>query len=127
MEITYSSQGSFTKTMTFLDKLNHERYLEELDSLAKEGLEALMAATPKKTGLTADSWTYKIEKHNGMTTIGWYNSNKTSQGDIIAIMLQYGHGTGTGGYVQGRDYINPAIQPIFDKIEQKIWQRVQEE
>lgn len=86
----------------------------------------MSSATPKDSGETASSWNYKIETANGRTSISWYNTNLTKDGDPIAILLQYGHGTGTGGYVQGRDYINPAIQPIFDNIADQVWKVVTE-
>lgn len=87
------------------------------------GVDALNSATPKDTGLTASSWYYEIEKTSTGVTIAFYNSN-IQNGIPIAIILQYGHGTGTGGWVQGRDYINPAIQPIFDEIAEKAWREV---
>jgi len=96
----------------------------DLERLAERGVAALEAATPKDTGLTASSWSYEIENSGGKTTIYWLNSNKTDTGIPIAILLQYGHGTGTGGYVQGRDYINPAIQSVMDEIANDVWKKV---
>ena len=95
----------------------------DLDKYGREGVAALSSATPVDTGLTADSWYYKVEHANGSASINFYNSN-IQNGVPIAIILQYGHGTGNGGWVQGRDYINPAIQPIFDKIAENAWREV---
>ena len=95
----------------------------DLDKYGREGVKALESATPVDTGLTARSWYYEIKKTNGSVSISFYNSN-IQNGIPIAIILQYGHGTGTGGWVEGRDYINPAIQPIFDKIAEKAWKEV---
>lgn len=97
---------------------------KSLDVFARRGVAALAAATPEKTGATADSWDYEITKSGATYTIAWTNSHLDSEGTPIAILLQYGHGTGTGGYVQGRDYINPAIAPIFDEIAASVWQEV---
>ena len=94
-----------------------------LEKYGQEGVAALESATPRDTGLTASSWYYEIERVDGQTSITFYNSN-IQNGIPIAIILQHGHATGTGGWVQGRDYINPAIQPIFDKIAQKAWEEV---
>ena len=91
---------------------------------AQQGVNALQAATPVDSGKTASAWRYEIEAGGDRTSIYWINDNATYQGDPIAILLQYGHGTGTGGYVQGRDYINPAMKPVFDSIEEGVWQLV---
>lgn len=119
------SRGDFSKTIRFLGEMKTERYLPNLDEYGKEGVAALKNATPKDTGVTADSWYYTIEKDKAGVTIRFSNSN-IQNGIPIAIILQYGHGTGSGGYVAGRDYINPAIQPIFDKLAQKAWKKVME-
>jgi hypothetical protein len=94
-----------------------------LDKYGKDGVAALSSATPVDSGNTANSWYYEIENKKGQVRINFLNSN-INQGVPIAIILQYGHGTGTGGWVQGRDYINPAIQPVFDRILQDIWKEV---
>jgi hypothetical protein len=94
-----------------------------LESLAQRGVAALQAATPTDSGLTAASWSYVIEERDGAVFISWLNSNIV-MGTNVAILLQYGHGTGTGGYVSGRDFINPAIQPIFDEIANELWKKV---
>ena len=95
----------------------------DLDKYGREGVAALSSATPVDTGLTANSWHYKIEQRSGSVSIVFYNSN-IQNGVPIAIILQYGHGTRNGGWVQGRDYINPAIQPVFDKITEDAWREV---
>lgn len=117
-------KGDYAKTKKFLSGLKERQYLEILDHYGAEGVMALASATPRRTGLTSQSWDYKIERGKGQAKIVWTNSNQTSQGDSIAILLQYGHGTGTGGYVVGIDYINPAIRPVFDDIAEKVWEAV---
>ena len=121
--IVVKQSGNFNNTERFLNgakKLDVKRILE---SYAKEGVRALSSATPVDSGLTASSWDYKIDISKGSYSISWTNSNVVD-GVPIAIILQYGHGTGTGGYVQGRDYINPALRPIFDKIADSVWREV---
>ena len=95
----------------------------DLDKYGREGVAALASATPVDTGLTANSWQYKIEQKKGSVSISFYNTN-IQNGVPIAVILQYGHATRNGGWVQGRDYINPAIQPIFDKIANEAWREV---
>lgn len=121
--ITFESSGSFNKTESFLAKMSRGDIFQALEQYAQEGVRALSAATPMDSGLTAMSWDYEIQKSRGSYTITWTNSHVVS-GAPIAIMLQYGHGTGTGGYVQGRDYINPAMKPVFDRIAEKVWKAV---
>lgn len=111
-------------TEKYLEKLQKEDHFKVLERCAQDGVEALAAATPKDTGLTAASWSYEIVSDGRSISIFWTNDNVTRDGDPIAIMLQYGHGTGTGGYVHGRDYINPAIRPIFDNIADEVWKVV---
>ena len=96
---------------------------KHLDEYARQGVQALASATPVDTGLTASAWGYEIQKSRGAYSIFWTNTNVIT-GTPVVIWLQYGHGTGTGGYVQGRDFINPAIQPIFDRIADSVWQEV---
>lgn len=122
--ITFRSKGDFSKTFKFLEKLQDEDYLKVLDELGQRGVDALAAATPRDSGKTAASWSYEIEKGRGTTRIVWTNSNLGSGWFPIAIELQYGHGTGTGGFVQGRDYINPAIRPVFDNIAEAAWEAI---
>lgn len=121
--ITFRHKGDFSKLTRFLEKAKEAVRLGDLDKYGREGVAALASATPVDTGLTANSWYYKIEHKDGTATISFFNSN-VQNGVPIAIILQYGHGTGTGGWVQGRDYINPAIQPIFDKIVTEAWREV---
>lgn len=122
--VSLKINGDLSRTKTFLEKMDRKEYLKVLDIQARRGVAALASATPVDTGLTASSWDYYIEEGNGWTQIVWTNSNETYQGDPIALLLQYGHGTGTGGYVQGRDYINPAIRPVFDDIAEVAWRVV---
>lgn len=123
MAITLKTSGSFKRTTSFLQKMNASRLYSRLSYYGEMGVKALSAATPKDTGLTASSWSYKIEAKEGRVTLSWNNSN-TNNGVPIALVIQYGHVTGTGGWVEGRDYINPAIQPIFDKMVKDIWKEV---
>lgn len=111
-------------TEKYLEHLKQKDYFKVLDECGRQGVEALKASTPTRTGLTAASWAYEVEVGSGQTAIAWTNTNVTRDGDPIAILLQYGHGTGTGGYVAGRDYINPAIQPVFDNIADVVWKAV---
>ncbi len=120
--ISFRQKGDFSKTTKFLERATSMN-LQDLDRFGKEGVRALSSATPVDTGKTAKSWYYKIVKKKGYTSITFYNSN-IQNGVPIAIILQYGHGTRNGGWVQGRDYINPAIQPIFDKIVDAAWKEV---
>lgn len=122
-KISFSSRGSFKNTENFLGKMSRGEIFNLLDGYARDGVAALAAATPVDSGETSALWTYKISRSIGRTTITWSNSHVVN-GVPIAIILQYGHGTGTGGYVQGRDYINPAIKPIFDKIANSTWKAV---
>ena len=119
-----TSKGDFKNFFKFAKAMENRNYLKVLDSCGQQGVAALASATPVESGKTATSWRYEIEDDGSYSKIVWYNDNVTSRGDPIAIMLQYGHGTGTGGYVAGRDYINPAIQPIFDQIARTAWEAV---
>ena len=121
--IRFSHKGDFSKTKRFMERAKEVVRLGDLDKYGREGVSALASATPVDSGLTASSWYYEIKHQNGSSTIIFNNSN-VQQGVPIAIILQYGHGTRNGGWVQGRDYINPAIQPIFDKIANNAWKEV---
>lgn len=121
--ISFRQKGDFSKLTKFLERAKESVKLGDLDKYGRAGVEALASATPVASGLTASSWYYEIENKNGSATITFLNRN-IQNGVPIAIILQYGHGTGTGGWVQGRDYINPAIQPIFDKIADDAWKEV---
>lgn len=121
--ITFRQKGDFSKITAYFNKLKKSSVARILDSYGKQGVAALASATPVDSGLTASSWYYEVEIQNGKYTINFCNSN-IKDGVPIAIILQYGHGTGTGGWVEGRDYINPAIVPVFDKITKSAWEEV---
>lgn len=121
--ITFRHKGNFNKLTVFLEKADRTARLKDLDKYGREGVAALASATPVDTGLTASSWYYEIERQNGVVALNFCNSN-VNNGIPIAIILQYGHGTRNGGWVEGRDYINPAIQPIFDRIANDAWREV---
>jgi hypothetical protein len=121
--ITFTEKGSFNNTETYLRRLKTTDLRDVLAKYGSLGVNALSNATPVETGLTAASWYYEIKGRPGYYSIVWHN-NHVVDGRPIAILLQYGHGTGTGGYVQGRDYIMPAIRPIFDKMAADAWREV---
>lgn len=121
--ITFRHKGDFSKLTNWLERAKETIKVGDLDRYGREGVAALESATPVESGKTASSWYYTIEHGSGTAKIEFANSN-VNKGVNIAIILQYGHGTGTGGYVQGRDYINPAIQPVFDKIANDAWREV---
>ena len=121
--IIFRQKGDFSKATRWFENLKQTSHLSILDKYGKEGVAALASATPKDSGLTANSWGYKIERSSGSAKIIFENSN-VNKGVNIAIILQYGHGTGTGGWVEGRDYINPTIQPLFDKWANEAWREV---
>lgn len=121
--ITIRQEGDFSKLTSFLERAKEVVRISDLDKYGREGVAALASATPVDTGKTADSWHYKIEQKQGSVSIVFYNSN-INDGVPIAIILQYGHGTRNGGWVEGIDYINPAIQPIFNKIVDSAWREV---
>lgn len=121
--IVFRQTGDFKKTEKFFQKISKSDFLQALEKFGRKGVEALAAATPVDSGKTAESWGYEIRRSNGRISIYWTNSN-VNDGVNIAVILQYGHGTRNGGYVQGRDYINPAIRPIFDKIADDAWREI---
>lgn len=121
--LTFKISGSFSKTDRFLAAIGRLDIASILKSYGQQGVDALAHATPVDSGLTAQSWGYEVTKNGSGWTITWTNSHVVD-GVPIAVILQYGHGTGTGGYVQGRDYINPAIAPIFDEIAAGAWKAV---
>lgn len=121
--ISFRHKGDFSKLTRFLERAKEVVHLGCLDKYGREGVAALASATPVDSGLTASSWYYKIENSHSSARVIFYNSN-IQNGVPIAIILQYGHGTRNGGWVQGRDYINPAIQPIFDKLADEAWREV---
>lgn len=123
MKISFSSKGDFSKTIKFLNKVKNVKINNILSKYGEIGVNALSQATPKDSGVTSRSWNYKIEVNNNNASIVWYNTNVV-KGVNIAVILQYGHGTRNGGWVEGRDYINPAMKPIFDKIADQVWKEV---
>lgn len=122
--LSFTFTGDFSRTDRWLAKIRRGDFFNILQGYGQRGVEALVSATPSKTGLTAESWSYEVAASPGGASIRWINKHVDSEGTPIAIMLQYGHGTGTGGYVQGRDYINPALQPVFDEIANAVWREV---
>lgn len=121
IDVTHS--GSFKNMEKFLNRVSRRRQFPWLDTFGVRGVDALANATPKDTSETSRRWEYRITEKPGEITISWHNNN-VDDGKPIAILIQYGHATGTGGYVQGRDYINPAMQPLFDQMTDEIWRRV---
>ena len=121
--ISFRQKGDFSKLTSYLERVKEIANRGILDKYGREGVAALSSATPVDSSLTANSWYYKIENKRESATITFYNSN-IQNGVPIAIILQYGHGTRNGGWVEGRDYINPAIQPIFDRIVNEAWREV---
>lgn len=121
--ITLKSSGNFKKLTNYFEKLKEVFNVGILDKYGKMGVATLESATPKDTGKTAASWYYQINNSNGKAVLSFHNSN-IQNGVPIAIIIQYGHATGTGGYVEGRDYINPAIRPVFDKLAAEILKEV---
>lgn len=121
--ITFKSKGDFSKANSFLEKLKEVVKVGDLNEYGRRGVEALKAATPKRSGKTAESWTYEIVRENGKASIFWKNTN-INDGVNIAVILQYGHGTGWGTYVQGIDYINPAMKSVFEEIAEDAWKEV---
>ena len=121
--VSFRQKGTFANTTRYHERAKKGVRLSSLDRFGREGVSALASATPVDSGETANSWYYKIENQNGVAKIVFNNSNIV-RGIPIAIILQYGHGTRNGGYVQGRDYINPAIQPVFDQLAEYAWKEV---
>lgn len=121
--IKFRHFGNFKRTEKLLDNATKINFLNILESYGNEGVLALSSSTPKDTGITADSWGYEVKNGKKGYTISWTNSSE-NKGIPIVILIQYGHGTGNGAYVQGRDFINPAITPVLDKIAEKLWEEV---
>lgn len=121
--IKISHKGDFSKTFNFLNNAKSKNLSDILDKFGNEGVSILSQNTPVNSGTTASSWYYEIKTAKGKSTISWYNSNIVD-GVPIAVILQYGHGTGNGGYVEGIDYINPAMKPLFDKMANQAWKEV---
>lgn len=121
--IRFRQKGDFSKLTHYFERVKKTNRLIDFDKYGREGVAALASATPVDSGLTASSWYYEIVQRDGETVIDFCNSN-IQNGVPIAIIIQYGHGTGTGGWVEGRDYINPAIRPIFDELAKSAWREV---
>jgi len=122
--IGFKHSGSFKHTESFLSRIKTRKIYNDLEHFGRLGVEALSVATPTDTGETSESWRYKVIKaRGGIFGVAWYNDHEV-EGNNIAVLIQYGHGTRNGGYVQGRDYINPAMQPLFDKMSEDIWKKV---
>lgn len=121
--IKFQHKGDWSKTADFLERAKNIVGIGDLDRYGREGVAALASATPVDTGLTAGSWKYEIVRTNGAVSINFLNTN-VQNGVPIALILQYGHGTRNGGWVEGRDYINPTIQPIFDRLAKELWGEV---
>lgn len=122
--ISFSHKGDFNNTYKFLKKNIKKTYYKNVDRYAMEGVYALEEATPVDSGATAQSWNYEIHHSIGGLKIVWTNDNIDSNGTPVAILIQYGHGTKSGHYVQGIDYINPALRKVFDKIAEDVWKEV---
>ena len=121
--ITVKHRGGFSKTEKWLTRTSKNDYSKLLQLYGEMGVRELQKATPKNTGLTAASWYYEIVAYDKGISVQWKNSN-VNEGTCIAILLQYGHGTGTGGWVEGIDYINPALKPVFEELADKMWEEV---
>lgn len=124
--IKFRSKGSFKRTEKFLKKSLGKEWRSILDKYGRQGVEALSRATPKESGETASSWSYEVKQEGSSISIIWNNSH-INKGVNIAVILQYGHATRNGGYVQGRDYINPALRPVFDQLADACWKEVIED
>jgi hypothetical protein len=124
MSLRIKQKGGFSKSEAFLKRMSHPFYFSILNKYARQGIDALRSATPKDTGKTADSWSYEILTNGNGIKIIWTNNNLAERGVPIALLLQYGHMTKNGGYIEGIDYINPALRPVFDEIAKNIWKEV---
>jgi len=121
--VSFRHRGDFSKTTRFLTRIKLLDVDAILEEYGKKGVDALAEATPKRTGKTAASWSYKVIRNRNDVRIRWSNSNFVD-GVPVAIVLQYGHATRNGAYVQGIDYINPALKPVFDELAHKLWKEV---
>lgn len=122
--ITLRSKGDFRRSKKFLRKMSEQDIAKALSQYGERGVALLASATPVRSGLTANSWGYQIEKTAESARIVWANSNVVGNKYNLAILIQYGHGTGTGGYVSGIDYINPTLRPLFEEMAETIWKEV---
>ena len=121
--ISLKSKGDFKKTEKFLKTSLGRDWMSVLDKFGQKGVDALRANTPIDSGETKNSWSYEIIQNGSRISIYWKNSN-INQGVNIAVILQYGHGTRTGGWVEGKDYINPALKLIFDELADSAWKAI---
>ena len=122
--VQMSEKGDFKKTFKFLKAMQEKKFLSNLNKYGERGVQLLSENTPRDTGLTASSWYYEIEDDGETLTLTWYNSNVKKDYFNVALMLQYGHATKNGGWIEGIDYINPALKPLFDEMEKDIWEEV---
>lgn len=122
--VQMSEKGDFKKTFRFLKAIKEKKFLSNLNKYGERGVQLLSENTPRDTGLTASSWYYKIEDDGNTLKLTWYNSNVKKDYFNVALMLQYGHATKNGGWIEGIDYINPALKPLFDEMEKDIWEEV---
>jgi hypothetical protein len=122
--VQMSEKGDFKKTFRFLKAMQEKKFLSNLNKYGERGVQLLSENTPRDTGLTASSWYYKIEDDGNTLKLTWYNSNVKKDYFNVALMLQYGHATKNGGWIEGIDYINPALKPLFDEMEKDIWEEV---
>lgn len=122
--LSYDSTGSFKNTEAFLNRMSKLDVKTMLERYGQAGVDALSQVTPRDSGETATSWRYEVKKSVGRWSINWYNTHRDGNGPPVAILIQYGHATRNGGYVQGRDFINPVIKPIFDQIATEAWKEV---
>lgn len=121
--VTFNQRGDFSNTFKFFERMKGLANLSIFDKYGRKGVQSLAALTPKKTGKTSQSWSYEIQRNNGVISIVWNNDNFNKNVNI-AILIQYGHGTKQGSYVQGIDYVNPAIKPVFDEMAVELWKEV---
>lgn len=127
--IKFKHKGSFASTEGFFNRIKHRMFMNKVESFAEKGVAALAAATPRDTGKTAESWYYEIEDTGNMVTITWNNSNEVKSANApyfvnVALILNYGHGTKDGGFIEGLDFINPTLKPIFDELVEQVWGEV---
>ena len=124
--LSVETKGDFEKTLSWLKRIKFEKLMKSLEEYGEKGVEVLSNATPRRTGKTASSWGYRIDQTPTSVKITWTNSNLAKDSIPVALLIQYGHGTARGGYIQGVDYINPALEPIFEEITEKIWKEISE-
>lgn len=122
--IKVTKKGNFNKTRNLIKNIQNRKYMDILNRIGRIGVEALSRATPVDTGKTSNSWGYSIEQGRDSISVIWTNSNIVNDWANVAILIQYGHATRNGGYVQGRDYINPAMKPLFDELAKKAWEAI---